>query len=113
MADAGGHPTFTPKINPDDHSAKVVLCGALLLPPVTMMTILSIYNRVRSKTLLQIDSLVTLVGIVCYATATSHHAYITLTVRLPDPSHRNLCNICPRDESRFREALDDSNGPAA
>ncbi|GAB7330360.1 hypothetical protein MBLNU13_g01988t2 [Cladosporium sp. NU13] len=64
MADAGGHPNFTPKINPDDHSAKVVLCGALMLPPVTMMTILSIYNRVRSKTLLQVDSLVTLIGII-------------------------------------------------
>ena len=69
MTDAGGHPTFTPKINPDDHSAKVVLCGALILSPVTMMAALGVYNRVRSKTLLQVDSLVTLLGTVCYTIA--------------------------------------------
>lgn len=72
MADAGGHPICTPKINPDDHSAKVVLCGALILPPVTMMAALSVYNRVRSKTLLQVDSLIALIGIVRYAAAQSH-----------------------------------------
>ena len=80
MADASGHPNFIPKINPDDHSANVVLCGALILPPVTMMTILSIYNRVRSKTLVQVDSLVNLIGIVYYVIATFHHVYIKLTV---------------------------------
>ena len=66
MTDAGEHSVFTPKINPDDHSAKIVLCGALMLPPVTMMAALSFYNRVRSKTLFQIDSLITLLGTVCH-----------------------------------------------
>ena len=71
MADAGSHPIFVPKINPDDHSAKIVLCGALMLPPLTMMAALGVYNRVRSKTLLQIDSFVTLLGTVCHTIASS------------------------------------------
>jgi hypothetical protein len=74
MTGADEHPLLIPKINPDDHSAKVVLCGALLLPPVTMMAALGIYNRVRSKTLLQVDSLVTLIGTVRYTTARSHES---------------------------------------
>jgi hypothetical protein len=69
MTDAGGHPIFTPKINQDNHGAKVVLCGALILPPVMMMAALGIYNRVRSKTLYQIDSLITLLGTVCHKIA--------------------------------------------
>ena len=72
MTDAGSHPVIVPKINPDDHSVKVVLCGALMLPPVTMMAALGVYNRIRSKTLLQIDSLVTLLGTVCHTIASSH-----------------------------------------
>jgi hypothetical protein len=42
MADASSQPVFIPKINPEDHSAKVVVCGTLILPPVAMMASLSI-----------------------------------------------------------------------
>lgn len=55
---------IVPKINPEDHGAKVVLCGALFLPPIALMAALSIYNRVRAKTLFQIDGIVTLCGTV-------------------------------------------------
>jgi hypothetical protein len=72
------HPTsalaFVPKINPEDHGAKIVLCGALILTPITMMAALSVYNRFRSKTLSQIDGIVTLCGTVRVAmwSCTSH-----------------------------------------
>ena len=109
MADAGGHPDFTPKINPETHSAKIVLCGALMLPPVTMMAALGIYNRVRLNTLFQVDSLVTLLGAVCYTTAQSSNTRINLTVRLPDPSCWNVCDVCSCHESRLRAAHYSSN----
>jgi len=110
MTDAGGHPVFTPKINPEDHSAKVVLCGALTLTPVTLMAALGIYNRVRSKTLSQVDSFITLLGIVCYASAQPHDTHIRLTVRLSDSGCRNICDVSSRHLSRLWETHDSSDG---
>lgn len=57
-------PIFKPTINPDDHGAKVVLCGALLISPMAMMSAVNIYNRIRSKTLLEIDSILSLLTTV-------------------------------------------------
>ncbi|KAM0723745.1 hypothetical protein Q7P37_000735 [Cladosporium fusiforme] len=65
-------PKSIPTINPDDHGAKVILCGALLISPVIMMSAIGIYNRIRAKTLLQVDSVLSLLGtilaLVTYAT---------------------------------------------
>ena len=64
MAYPTSDPVFVSKVTHENHGAKVVLCGALILPPITMMAALSIYNRVRSKTLSQIDGIFTLCGTV-------------------------------------------------
>jgi hypothetical protein len=64
MAHPTSGPVFVSKITPEDHGAKIVLCGALILPPITMMAALTIYNRARSKTLSQVDGLFTLCGTV-------------------------------------------------
>lgn len=66
MAHPSGDPVFISKITHENHGAKVVLCGALILPPITMMAALSIYNRVRSKTLSHIDGIFTLCGTVSF-----------------------------------------------
>lgn len=65
-------PNFIPTINPDDHGAKVILCGALLLSPVIMMSAIGIYNRIRAKTLLQVDSVLSLLGTVSYGLHRTH-----------------------------------------
>jgi hypothetical protein len=92
MADSSSHPVFVPKINSEDHGAKIVICGALILPPITMMVALSVYNRVRAKTLFQVDGLVTLLGTVCSPPASPTD--LVLIHVLPDLSHRNICDIC-------------------
>lgn len=62
MTDSTDHRSFVPTINPDDHGAKLVVCGALMLPPVAMVTALSLYNRIRTRTLLQADGMIMLLG---------------------------------------------------
>lgn len=53
-----------PTINSEDHGAKVVLCGALMITPIVMMASMSFYNRMRAKSLLHLDGLVAFAGTV-------------------------------------------------
>jgi len=55
---------FEPKINPNDHGTKVVLCGALLYAPLSLMTAVSLTNRARAKTFFGVDNIITVTGIV-------------------------------------------------
>lgn len=55
---------FKPKINPDDHGTKVVLCGALLYGPLALMVVVSLSNRIRAKTFFGVDNIITIAGIV-------------------------------------------------
>lgn len=70
MSDFANHRVFVPTINPDNHGAKIVVCGALMLPPVATMVSLGVYNRFRAKTLLQADGMIMLLGTVRYDSTT-------------------------------------------
>lgn len=66
---------FKPKINPDDHGTKVVLCGALLYAPLALLVVVSLSNRVRAKTFFGIDNIVTICGIVCAGRRAQRNAH--------------------------------------
>lgn len=104
MSGLTGHRTFVPTINADNHGAKVVVCGALMLPPVAMMVSLSVYNRIRAKTLLYADGMIMLLGTVCHRISQESHRHTKLTPLALGSSRGNICDVCPCKEPRFWKA---------